>query len=218
MNNSYNIEPIFPTGIYTTNLPFQFLDLIKLLDNETIIVNKNEKHYQMYGGISKNNYILNGKKYFKLKNYILSHCKEYGKIILGLDSDEYIMTQSWITVKPPGTCHVPHNHSNSVISGVLYYDLYNEDTPGITFTKDDRSQFLLLQASQLKENEKNEFNSEEITFKINTNSLIIFPSWLTHGVKTNNSNNTRKSIAFNVLPKTLGKNINLNELKLENYE
>ena len=218
MSNNYNIEPIFPIGIYTTNLPSSFLDITKLLDNEKIIINKDKNHYNQYGGISEDSYILNNKKYSKIKNYILSHCKEYGKVVLGLDSEEYIMTQSWITVKPPKTYHTPHSHSNSIISGVLYYNIYNEDTPGITFVKDDPSMNFLLQVSQLRKNKKNQFNSDEIDIKVKSNSLILFPSWLTHGVKINNSNNTRKSIAFNVLPKTLGTTISLNELKLENYE
>ncbi len=130
------------------------------------------------------------------------------------------MSQSWITIKPHDTEHKSHVHPNSIISGVLYYGKHNENTPGIKFFNShniwDFKKNRSLRIKPKFDNELNSYTMDSIEFKFKPNTLILFPSWLEHGVSYNNTNKNRKSIAFNVLPKTLGYYKDLTELKLNN--
>ena len=54
----------------------------------------------------------------------------------------------------------------------------------------------------------NEFNSDTFIVNIKENMLVLFPASLAHSVETNNSNQERYCLAFNLFIKgTLGKGI-----------
>jgi len=217
--NSYKIEPIFPLGVYIVDIGQKFNKIFLNLDKENII---KPASYDTHGAHSENTYILNKLIFKDLKNLILSHCKNYGINVLGVYSEEWVMTQSWITIKPPQIKHDFHVHPNSVISGVLYYGDQNEDTPGINF-KNTYNVFDVRTSMNIRyQNDKNinynKFNTRLMKMKFKPNTFVLFPSYLSHGVDINNSKKPRKSLAFNVLPKTLGHHRELTELKLDNYE
>ena len=215
---NYTVDAIFPVGIYVTQIPEDIESTFNIKEDEQELLEANEHQKKHVGFISKNYYLLNQKKYFKLKSFILNHCKNYGDNYLSIDSEEYIMSQSWITIKPPNSNHDTHIHPNSVISGVLYYGNYDKDTPGITFKNShnlwDFNYNRSLRVKHKKNPTPNIFNVKVIDLELSSNTLILFPSWLEHGVAYNNTKKDRKSIAFNVLPKVLGSGESLTELKL----
>jgi len=218
--NSYKIEPIFPIGIYTVEIPEDLEKTFNIKEDENeFLDHDSENHYKTNGLTTEDFYLLNSKKYSKLKNFILTHCKNYGQNYLSIDSEKYIMSQSWITIKPPNTEHNRHIHPNSIISGVLYYGMYDEDIPGIEFYNSyniwDFKYNRSLRINPNKQLNTNMFTANEVTFKFKTNTLILFPSWLEHGVPYNDTTKSRKSIAFNVLPQILGDGRSLTELKLK---
>jgi len=45
----------------------------------------------------------------------------------------------------------------------------------------------------------NRFNGNRMTVKVQPGRLMIFPSWLLHGVPVNRTNQERVSIAFNAM-------------------
>jgi len=108
----------------------------------------------------------------------------------------YKITTSWATKINYKGYGQKHTHSNCILSGV-YYPIGNKDFK-ISFHKKHET------AWDIVVNQDNEFNSKKIIFEIkNNNTLILFPSYLTHSINVNNSNTTRYSIAFNVNPKGL---------------
>jgi len=220
--NNYVVDAIFPVGIYITQIPEDIELIFNVKEDEQDLLEANKYQKKHVGFVSKNSYLLNQKKYSKLKSFILNHCKNYGDNYLSIDSKEYIMSQSWITIKPPNAEHDTHIHPNSVISGVLYYGNYDKDTPGITFTKSynvwDFKYNRSLRIKTKKNPTPNKFNTQEMDLEVGSNTLVLFPSWLEHGVAYNNTKKDRKSIAFNVLPQVLGNEASLTELKLDNYE
>ncbi|HIB81539.1 MAG TPA: hypothetical protein EYO55_06085, partial [Gammaproteobacteria bacterium] len=42
-------------------------------------------------------------------------------------------------------------------------------------------------------------NTDQVVVTVNDGTLLVFPSWLSHSVDINSSNQTRISISFNVM-------------------
>ena len=210
-----NIMGIFPIGIYANELTPDFYSIINELNTEEM-KDKNPEIFSFAGIYSKNTYILNNPKYQKLSEFILKESTEYGYNVLGIDSKEYKITQSWLSHKPPNCEHHAHVHPNSIISGVIFYGEYNQELPSLQFFKSYN--YLDFHSSSMlrtcPNNIDNSFTHNTISIKYKPNTLILFPSYLQHGVGKNNTNITRKSLAFNIVPKVLGHEMGLNELKL----
>ena len=131
MEPNQNIIPIFPQSIYKVLTPSSLINLIPWLNKQPL--KPSDSTTTNYGEKSKNTYILNEPECKELKDFILSHSLTYGKI-LGIKCDEYKLTQSWISLKYPNQQHFRHSHSNSVLSGVFYYDtLYDPKFSQIIF-------------------------------------------------------------------------------------
>ena len=61
----------------------------------------------------------------------------------------------------------------------------------------------------------NTYNSSSWHLPVNTLDIVIFPSYLQHGINTKEDNNKRISLAFNVFVEgDLGNEYTLNYLKL----
>jgi uncharacterized protein (TIGR02466 family) len=99
-----------------------------------------------------------------------------------------------------------HNHSPNMFSGVFYVDMESDEMGNIFFQNPNHP--LLAMQPQTDPN-RNAMNTD--TVKVRSGDLIIFPSWLNHGVHENTTDNTRMSIAFDITFKGLTL---LNRLKI----
>ena len=105
----------------------------------------------------------------------------------------YRITTSWATrIDPTGYGKI-HHHNNAWLSGVYYPD--EHESFQISFHSPKHSQWFDPPV------ESNINNSSTWTLPIKTNTVVIFPSLLSHELLPNKSNKIRYSIAFNVLPK-----------------
>ncbi|MCI5106141.1 MAG: TIGR02466 family protein [Pseudomonadales bacterium] len=102
--------------------------------------------------------------------------------------------QAWVNISPPGASNKLHYHANCHFSGVYYISLQAPECGSIYF-RDPRvaSRMLSYPSSQ-----PTEFTSDEINLPPEEGRVYIFPGWLEHGVRTNNSDRDRISISFNV--------------------
>jgi uncharacterized protein (TIGR02466 family) len=107
--------------------------------------------------------------------------------------NKFEIVRSWIAKSEPGQSSSFHNHNNCMWSGVYYIDV-PQKSGGITFENFDVQRF------QLQVLDYNENNSEKITLIPETDTVIFFPSEVYHKIETNESNMTRYSIAFNLMP------------------
>ena len=200
------IYNIFPTPIYTTKMDRGFTK------QELQFVNEQKKHCDNnIGNIhTKDNYILNRKEFKNIKKFLDKNCKEYLEtVICPKNNIELYITQSWLNYTETNQYHHKHQHPNSVISGVLYFnsDIKNDK---IIFSHPTVYQ-------QIKPNidKFNIWNSDTWFFPVKTGNLFMFPSSTTHQVETKQGNNTRISLAFNVFIKgSIGSNKDLTELIL----
>tara|TARA_R110000824_G_scaffold125577_1_gene284772 strand:+ start:1247 stop:1864 length:618 start_codon:yes stop_codon:yes gene_type:complete len=200
------IHSIFATPVYTTKINRGFTK------QELQFVNEQKKHCTKNAGNinTKDNYILNRKEFKNIKKFLDKQCKEYLDIVIGPKNNiEIFITQSWLNYTEKNQFHHKHEHPNSVVSGVLYFnsDIKNDK---ITFTHP-------VFYTQIKPeiDKYNLWNSSTWFFPVETGGLFMFPSSTTHQVETKQGKNTRISLAFNTFYKgTIGSNKHLTELIL----
>jgi len=202
------IHSVFPTPIYTTKMDRGFTK------QELQFVKEQKKHCSKNdGNISSNdNYILNRKKFKNIKKFLDKCCKEYlDTVICPKNNIELYITQSWLNYTEADQYHHKHEHPNSVVSGVLYFDSDIEKDK-ILFSHPISYQQIVPETNKEK---FNLWNSRTWFFPVETGNLFMFPSSTTHQVETKQGNNTRISLAFNTFYKgSVGSNTQLTELIL----
>ena len=114
-----------------------------------------------------------------------------------LDSEPFLGGM-WANVNPPGGMNRAHMHPNSLWSGVYYVKA--PQNCGALKIDDPRTSAAMCRP-RMKEGDVptrlyRETNCEPIAGR-----LIMFPSWVTHCVDPNNSDDLRISVSFNFLQK-----------------
>lgn len=208
--NTAEIIGLFPTPIMVRKYEHDITEITKFLDSFKMVGDLR----QMYGTNSQDVYILDHKELFPLKEFILESATNFAQQVLMHDYKEYTTSISWISHKSPGEHHTQHVHPNSVISGVFYYGEFDDNTPSLIFHKQIGGTNVSHIYSRYANGYQNsKYAQESFEFKCSSNTLVLFPSYLTHSVPTNQTNKIRKSLAFNVVPKgKLGSADNLTEL------
>ena len=202
------IHSIFPTPIYTTKMDRGFTK------QELQFVKQQKKHcINNQGNINtKDNYILNRKEFKNIKKFLDKHCKDYlDTVICPKNNIELYITQSWLNYTEANQYHHRHEHPNSVVSGVLYFDS-DVKNDKILFSHSRGYQQI---SPEIDKEKFNLWNSGTWFFPVETGNLFMFPSSTTHQVETKKGNNTRISLAFNTFYKgSVGSNTELTELIL----
>ena len=204
----YQIEGIFPTPIYIAKRDSD-LDSTEKKEIEDII--DKGMWSSVSHSVSQNNFIFDT-KLKNLKEFCEQHIKKYAEEILNPKQElDFYITQSWLNITKPGEYHHKHSHSNSIISGVFYISTKEDDN--ITFSDPNAKVKELI---SFESKEFNLWNATIWTFPATNNALILFPSWLDHGVNPNKEATTdRISLSFNTFVKgTLGLRKDLTELIL----
>jgi len=101
-----------------------------------------------------------------------------------------VITQCWANRNPRGSKHHEHVHPNSIISGVMYFQI-NEKLPPIQFAKS------IQDGIKLNPEKYTYVNSESFLLSCKPGELILFPSSLKHSVPINQGDEDRISMSFN---------------------
>ena len=182
-----NIIPIFPTPIYLAKLnrPFSKKE-INFVQKQKNEITKNEGNFYR-----KDTYVLEKTVFKNLKNEILFLLKDYyKKIICPKNNIEPFITQSWLNYTGLNEYHHVHNHPNSYISGVIYFNSPKK-IDSIKFSK------RRIETISVLTSEYNQFNSFNYDLPIEAGNIVLFPSSLEHSVKKKEHSNERISLAFN---------------------
>lgn len=140
-----------------------------------------------------------------LLNFINSCALKY-KDESGWDiSDMRASIQCWAMVTPHGGYAKSHVHPYSHISGT-YYVQVNEQS-GSLVMEDPRGAAPMVGLPNSKDTE---YNIHKFSVKPQNGLLVLFPSWLSHYVQSNESELRRISVAFNItfFPKNIVQKVN----------
>jgi len=107
-----------------------------------------------------------------------------------------VLGNMWANINYPGCFNRPHIHPNSLFSGVYFIKtpqksgnlMVYDPRPGVQMAMPNRKEGQL--PSQLW---------REVHYEPAAGRCVMFPSWLWHEVKPNQSNDTRISVSFNFL-------------------
>lgn len=212
MQINYEILELFPTTVFTTTIPLEYSNVVPWLFTQEM--KSEEVDFLNYGERSKNSYVLEEPEIKEVKNFILETSILYGKL-LGYDYDSYRFGQSWISLKHPGQHHTIHSHPNSLISGVFYFGEPADKTPAIKFHKSEGGMNVpYLSPKTVNDTKDLKYSQKEFSIKFEPGLLLLFPSHLHHSVPLNNTERTRCSVAFNIVPSVgFGDEKSLTELK-----
>ena len=214
--DNHVVEGLFPIPLYRAHR-YSNLDPTEEADIEDVIkagslINKEAASNNTF---SLNKYVFET-KLVNLKEFCEKHIKIYVKEVLGIIEKEEVafhITQSWLNITKPGENHAPHWYPNSIISGVFYISIKEDDQ--ISFYD---PYYKSKQMIQIERTHYQNWNSDVYNINVNNNELILFPSWLEHGIAPNENttmNTDRISLAFNVFVRgNIGIQGSLNELVL----
>ena len=209
-----NIIPLFPTPIIITNIGRDFMKDELQFFFEDILMYKDTKG-RMQNHQSKDRYLFDSHPDIlkDIRNFCEQQLKYYLEEINGIDTDltGLRITQSWLNKTKPDESHRSHYHSNSYLSGVLYICCLPND--GIVFNNRFSGMYNNMEFQTKK---LTIWNTTSISQDVTEGDLIIFPSWMTHGVFSNKTKNRERiSLAFNTFPTgEMGIDNGANHLKL----
>ena len=189
------IEYHFPTIIYIKDIP-NALQLNQYLEQKIIQWSQQDKGEQKTnaGGWhsttdmnKKEEYTVLMKELFNMQHEI------YQKEHLDLKP---VLGNMWANINYPGNSNRPHLHPNALFSGVYWVKapeksgnlMVYEPRPGAQCTMPNRK--------------KGELPPElwrEVHYQPKAGTAVMFPAWLWHEVRSNESNDTRISVSFNFL-------------------
>lgn len=184
------ITSLFGVPVYRASVNKDFISEINFLKSFELVQAKKNC-------VSKNMYIFDFAELQDCKKICQEHLDIFVKNTFDCKQEFYI-TNSWMAISKPGESHHVHFHPNSIISGVLYLQAF-----------DDCGDIIFHHKSSLRNNfdftydlnSYNIFNSQTWQYKITTGNIILFPSWVNHSVEENKSNQDRIILGFNTFVK-----------------
>ena len=138
---------------------------------------------------SDDSYLLRNEEFKDIKNFLKESVDRFTTNVINT-KQRLVITQCWANRNPKGSKHHEHVHPNSIVSGVMYFQI-NEKLPPISFAKDRQD------GMKLDPIKYNHMNSESFMLPCKTGELILFPSSLRHSVPINQGEEDRISVSFN---------------------
>lgn len=199
-----NLLSIFPTPVIVMDLhiPEEIQkDLYSLpMKKEETKLLSNEKICEVWGELSENKQVLRLESLKEIREKILIYAKKLATEIMGFEIKDVIDIISWVNNKGPNQEHKTHIHPNSFISGVLYFDNEYDESSALIFEKNAGASAMFQMIPKKNHDIQNEFSSYHFTVPASKGRLIMFPSYLPHFVPKNNTDKSRYSLAFNLMP------------------
>lgn len=165
-------------------------------DKSSYLSNRGENSYQspsLYTKFELNDEIIKLLKEVENKLSSVSHS-------IGINSNLKIINY-WVNINKKHCYNIEHTHPGCLLSAVFYVKI-PENSGKINFLNPNAN---LLESYLVPKNlniNKNLFDytlSSVFSVEPKESCLIIFPSWLSHQVEPNNSDEDRISIAFNAI-------------------
>lgn len=201
----YDVQPLFAEPVFRADIGHaisdeqrEYIKGLKMVQNRTNL-------------ISEDLYIFKHPELASINDAVHEALAVYAREVMGISQTLYV-TQSWSLVNQPNVGMHGHSHSNSIVSGSLYFSDMPEPVAGMIFDRHKIYRQLELNPTNDK---RNLYNAPLNVIKPKKNEVIMFSSDLQHFVEPNTSSQTRYSIAFNTFVKgKLGSYRDVSELTL----
>ncbi len=202
---NYEVKPLFAE-------PYFRADIGHAISGEQVDYIKNLKTVRNQDNlISENLYIFEEPELKSIKDAVQEALDLYASEVMGVKHKLYV-TQSWSLINSPNVGMHGHSHSNSLVSGSLYYTDLPTPVARMVFEKHRSYQQLELNPETEK---RNVFNTPANIVEPKKNEVVLFSSGLQHLVEMNKASEPRFSIAFNCFIKgKLGNYRDVSELTL----
>ena len=202
---SHEVHPLFAEPYFRANIAgtittkqIEFIQNLKMVNN-------------MENLISENLYIFEEPELKSIKDAVQEVLDIYAREVMCIPQRIYV-TQSWSLTNKTNVGMHGHSHSNSILSGSLYYSPLPSPPSNMVFTRHVSYQQIDLPPESGR---RNIFNTPITRITPKQDDIILCSSRLTHMVEPNASNQTRHSIAFNTFVKgKLGNYRDVSELTL----
>jgi len=189
--DNISVVPLFAIPLYVNNITLTESEIDFIKSQPLIIMDNKSASY------TKNKKLLHEEKLNRLKEEVLQHVHNYAKEVYKIDLSriEFYITTSWCNKFTKGDYGLPHRHRNSIFSGVFYID-----------TTEDCGELVLQSHCEMRPSpafefdftEWNIFNSASWAIPPKANTIVMFPSLLSHYINANNTETERYSVAFNI--------------------
>ncbi len=209
--SNFKIYNLFPLSIYRSKIDLENSEKDKL---KNLILNMEKKSQNKdYKSINKSwtgdtqgyeslHYDNNFTKLFEI---IGIHIKSYLESLnIDLKKIDIFFQRSWPTISRGAENISPHIHAQSHISFAYYLRKSKDDAKIIFLDQNKNNEIipgLFSSKSVIKEKilkKRDEINTSAITFDVNENDIVIFPSKTLHSTQANVKNNERISLSADV--------------------
>ncbi len=185
--SDYTVKPLFAEPYFVTNIadaisPAQ----VKKLKAEKMITNQVNQ-------ISEELYLFDRPEFASIKAAVHAALDIFAREVMGI-AQKLSVTQSWTLINPPGVGMHGHTHSNSLVSGSLYYTEMPDPPGNMIFERFNQYRQIEL---MVEEGKSNIYNAPRNAVVPKKGDLVLFSSSIQHYVEPNNSEQDRYSIAFN---------------------
>ena len=180
------VEPFFRANIASSITPEQieFVQRLPMIDNIDNLISETMQLFEE-------------PEMKSIKDAVQDVLDIYAREVMCIPQRLYV-TQSWSLINKPGVGMHDHSHSNSVMSGSLYYCPLAQPTAKMLFTR--HTGYNQIDVSPPRE-ARNIYNSPINWVTPAQNEVVLFSSRLTHKVEKNLSGQPRHAIAFNTFVK-----------------
>jgi len=208
MINDDNVLPLWATPLCKTKISEPSSEIVEHLTNK--IEYKYKEYTNAHNSVSL--FVLDDEICQPLKDTLMASVTEFLQYLnVDLEKHEFYISTSWMNKYKHQDFADMHYHSNSLISGVLYFDNC-VDTADISFHKSQNHHNIFQDTINIDHISPNEFKKSILFHQRQLNvqpeqwDLLMFPSFVNHSVRSNRSTEkTRHSLAFNTFVKgTLG--------------
>lgn len=178
---------LFATPLYRSQLGRNYTE--SELDH--IQLELKDPHIAISNYSSKNKNVLVAPALSDIRVKLQSCLDDYFQKVFNTSNNVSLqITQSWLTLSRKGESHHRHAHPNSVVSGVLFINLAEQD--GINFYRNEDMIWY-----ELLRKEDTYYNAYRYPIPCSIGDILLFPSNVHHGVPEVQEDINRISLSFN---------------------
>ena len=186
-------QELFSTPIWRITLP-ETIDVQWLFDLGIKQQSKNSKlnncnGWQSHTSGDSMQYVLPIPDGLELQEFLDT---QMNTIAMELGLDNVNLLNYWLNINPPGSYNEVQTHANSLLVGNLYLKA-PKNSGDIEFIRNDENDYFTSKYPT----SNNPVLATRQSITPVEREIYIFPGWLHHGVKLNNSDNNRISFSFN---------------------